>query len=1071
MQTKLPEPEITRLVWDQKYRHKYPDGSSDEASKDDSLHRVVAGIYALDSTDADNALRLMQQDAWVPAGRIHAGAGTNKRVTLVNCLGPETEFLTRQGLRRLGDTVGETFEVLTEEGWVEGTVKNFGRQRLDTVTFRTQPYASRSNYRFTVRATENHRWVLADGSVTDKLKLGDRVKAVRANFDSESEDYKEGIRHGLIFGDGQRGYEQKGEEAGLIQFRVPLFGEKAGRWKGLFEKVNWSPSYDKLGRNYVGTGVHYSRNELKDVPKGGESTDYLAGFFEGWASADGNYPDDDRLEIMSQDTEALNWALKMAPCAGLIPSGRTDSFTQETNFGVRTSPLEICRFRREGSLAYFQVVGLEMGQEEDVFCLTVPSTATFTLAYGLYSGNCFVSPLIEDSMETERDDGSKGIMDALKIAALTQQQGGGIGMDFSTIRPRGALVKRTGSVSSGTLHFMDMWNAMCGTVVSSGSRRGAMMGTLRVDHPDILEFIEAKHKAGRLTNFNVSVWVTDEFMQAVKDDEAWYLHFTVPRADNQHVEVYETPDKVKHYVYEEVRARDLWDKITRSTYEYAEPGILFFDTVNKNNPLNYIETIQCTNPCAEQPLPPNGDCNLGAVNLAVMVKDPFSDEAAIDWELLKETVRVGVRFLDNVIDVTAYPTEDQEREAKEKRRTGLGITGLANLFQQMKIRYGSAQSLTIAREVMKFIRDEAYEASSDLAAERGSFPAFDRDKHLQGPFLQDLPVRVKEKIWTQGLRNGVILTIAPTGTTSLYVGNVSSGCEPSFSWKYYRKMRQPDESLKEFAVEDYGYRLFKAIINAGQEPTSLPDYMVTALDLPVADHLNIQAELQKYVDSSLSKTVNVPEDMPFEDFQHVYRMAHELGCKGCTTYRPSEIRGSVLSTEASKPKEAANVVISERPSELSGSTYKAKWQGVSHAFYITINDHVDAEGRRAPFEIFINSKSVQHQEWIAALTRTISAVLRRGGDVSFLPAELEQVHSADGGQWIEGKYVPSLVAVVGLTLRRHFEKIGILPVQEAAPTLLSNLKGGRCPKCENPTSLIHKEGCQECLSCGYSKCG
>jgi len=691
--------------------------------------------------------------------------------------------------------------------------------------------------------------------------------------------------------------------------------------------------------------------------------------------------------------------------------------------------------------------------------------------------NCFVSPTIEDSMKSHDLPDSKGIMDSLSVAALTQQMGGGIGMDFSTLRPRGAIVRKVGSVSSGPLCFMDMWHAMCGTIMSSGSRRGAMMGTMRIDHPDILEFIVAKQTPGRLTNFNVSVLVTTAFMEALKAGSDWDLGFTVPRADENHVDVSEKFNPItglmdEWFVYHRMPARELWDLVLKSTYDYAEPGVIFIDRVNERNNLKYCEVISATNPCGEQPLPPNGDCNLGAVNLAAMVDDSFGNNPEFDYDALDEAVSVGVRFLDNVLDSTLYPIEEQKKEALAKRRIGLGITGLGNMLQQMKLRYGSVEARNFTENVMKEISHTAYRTSVNLAEERGPFPSFEPDLFLRSSFVQKLPADIKEGIREVGIRNGVLLTVAPTGTTSLYVGNVSSGCEPSFAWTYNRKMLMEDNSMKEFEVEDYGYLMY-CRMHGKSNGKDLPDYMVTATELTVLEHLEMQGALQKHVDASISKTINCPEEMEFDEFKEVYSHAYDLGLKGCTTYRPSGVRGSVLSVKGEeKPRAIGPVPV--RPLELEGSTYKVKWAASKAAFYVTINDRIDRDGKRVPFEIFINTMSVKHSEWISALTRTISAVFRRGGDVTFLPDELEQIHSSDGGQWINQVYVPSLVAVIGQTINRHFVKIGLKEPQavpEVEVEITQEMAGERCPECEHPSSLVMSEGCGKCLACGYSNCG
>lgn len=706
--------------------------------------------------------------------------------------------------------------------------------------------------------------------------------------------------------------------------------------------------------------------------------------------------------------------------------------------------------------------------------------------------NCFVSPTIQDSMRTLESDerwgpDSLGIGDALLVALYTQQMGGGIGMDFSTLRPDGAIVKRTNSIATGPLPFMDMWNAMCATVKSAGSRRGAMMGVMRCDHPDIYKFIREKRTKDRLTNFNVSVLVTEKFMDAVARDLPWDLVFNVPPANRDAVS-YPGVNGEMMYVYETVKARDLYDTIIRSTYDYAEPGIIFIDRVNEWNNLYYCEKISATNPCGEQPLPPNGDCNLSAQNLARMIINPFEKDAEFNFDLLKYSTHIGMRFLDNVLDVSLFPTVDQAEEARMKRRTGMGVTGLGNALQQLCIPYGNNESINVTGDIMRTLRDAAYRTSIELAKERGPFPLFDRDKYMDAKFIKTLPEDIREGIYEHGIRNSVLLTIAPTGTTSLYYGNVSSGIEPTFAWKYRRKVREHDGTYTEFEeVYDYGYLLYKEKFGEPEKFSYLPDYMVSAMNLPVEAHVNIQAVCQKYVDASISKTINVPADMPFEDFKNVYTVAYESGCKGCTTYRPSDVRGSVMSVDEEKKPEAKATVptVAPRPEQLEGTTYKVKYPGMKEAFYITLNDIVREDGTKAPFEIFINSKSVKHQEWVVALTRMLSAIFRRGGDVAFIVEELAQVHSSMGGAFVKQKYMPSLVAFIGSVIEQHFIKIGLIAdsgvivppeVAEGVKKLFGKAEettgtlGAVCPNCDSPT-YFKQEGCGKCTSCGYSDCG
>ncbi|MBY0512114.1 MAG: adenosylcobalamin-dependent ribonucleoside-diphosphate reductase [Rhodospirillaceae bacterium] len=676
--------------------------------------------------------------------------------------------------------------------------------------------------------------------------------------------------------------------------------------------------------------------------------------------------------------------------------------------------------------------------------------------------NCFVMGTIGDDMGS--------IFAHLREAALTMQQGGGIGYDFSTLRPKGAPVKGVGADASGPLSFMDVWDSMCRTIMSAGSRRGAMMATLRCDHPDIEEFITAKQTQGRLTNFNVSVLATDAFMAAVKNDQDWALQFGGK-------------------VYRTVKARALWDKIMRATYDYAEPGVIFIDRINARNNLHYCENIAATNPCGEQPLPPYGTCLLGSINLARLVTAPFTADAKLDDTALTDLVRVAVRMMDNVVEASRYPVDEQRVEAEQKRRIGLGITGLADALIMCGLRYGSPAAVTMTRAWMAAFRDAAYNASVDLAVEKGPFPLFDRDAYLAGETIRGLPQALQRRIADHGIRNALVTSIAPTGTISLFADNVSSGLEPVFSFSYTRHVTQRDGSKRAEEVSDYAYRMFRALKG---ETAPLPDYFVDAQSLAPADHLVTQAAVQDYIDSSISKTINVPEDFPFTAFADVYMKAYDMGCKGCTTYRPSPVRGAVLEVKREKKEivAAAEDAPLARPETLPGLTYKLRWPESDHAIYITVNDimaedakaHGKSRGQRRPFEVFINSKNMEHYAWTVALTRMISAVFRRGGDVSFVVEELKAVFDPRGGQWMNGRYVPSLLAAIGDVIEQHMIEIGFLPdtnprrddkvvnlkdVQKELPARDARMRA--CPKC-GTYALLRQEGCDSCTSCGYSKC-
>ena len=739
--------------------------------------------------------------------------------------------------------------------------------------------------------------------------------------------------------------------------------------------------------------------------------------------------------------------------------------------------------------------------------------------------NCFVLGKIEDDLSA--------IFDGVKDAALTMQAGGGIGHDFSTLRPKGALVRSIGADASGPVSFMDVWDAMCRTIMSAGQRRGAMMATLRCDHPDIEDFITAKSNPQRLRNFNLSVLVTDAFMDAVKKDAPWQLVFD-------------------GLVYKTVAARDLWDRLMRATYDYAEPGVIFIDRVNTENNLAYCETIAATNPCGEQPLPPFGACLLGSINLASLVEKPFTADAAIDGKKLARRVAVAVRFLDNIIDISRYPLDAQAKEARSKRRIGLGITGLADALIFSGLAYDSDAARAKATHWMAIIQNSAYAASADLAAQKGAFPLYDQKAFLAGPNVQRLNPFVRKGIAKHGLRNGCLTSIAPTGTISLLAGNVSSGIEPVFGFAYRRRVLGSDGTAHEEEVEDFAYRAFRDRFGPA---TRLAETFVIADQLMPAAHLAMQAALQPFVDSAISKTINCPEALPFEAFREIYTKAYAQGLKGCTTYRPNLVTGAVLShapAEAAKPdpqsgaasasilpeqdvrsvphapppaatgdtipSPSSGVVYMTKPLErdaaLEGLTYKIKWPASPHALYVTINDIV-RDGRRRPFEIFINTKNLEHYAWTVALTRMISAVFRRGGDVTFVAEELKAVFDPEGGHWMGGRYVASLLAAIGDVIEEHMIRTGFLVLDRDKQADQQQLKrdvtafsapgnasstgsatsgsdtsgskrppaaepngsnsrqaslGRTCPRCGN-RGLYRVEGCWTCNDCTYSHCG
>jgi ribonucleoside-diphosphate reductase alpha chain len=507
--------------------------------------------------------------------------------------------------------------------------------------------------------------------------------------------------------------------------------------------------------------------------------------------------------------------------------------------------------------------------------------------------NCFVMDIKKDSL-TE-------IFDALKEGALTLQQGGGVGYDFSILRPAGDTVRKTGSAASGPISFMNIWDSMCAVLLSTGARRGAMMGVLRCDHPDIEAFVEAKRDPHALRHFNVSVMVSDAFMQAVKDDAKWPLIFPVTGKAREG-EIIErqwgdalTPVPCRVYRY--IRARALWEKIIRSAYDYAEPGVLFSDTINRTNNLWYRERINATNPCAEIPLPAYGACNLGSINLTQFVIAPFTPQAKLNWQGIEETTRIATRFLDNVIDVSHFPLKAQRMAAKGSRRIGLGLTGLGDALVMLGLRYGSKEAQHFARDIMRTISDATWLTSIALAEEKGAFPFYSQD-YLQGEFIQQLNPTIRNALAEHGVRNSHHNTIAPTGTISLLANNVSNGIEPIFKAEYDRHVRgATQDEIQTYRVADYAYQLWRE----HHADKSLPPAWVDASALTPEDHLYMQSAVQPYIDNAISKTINLPANFPFEKVADVYTLAHSLGLKGCTIFRPNPITGSVLEEDSCCP--------------------------------------------------------------------------------------------------------------------------------------------------------------------------
>lgn len=803
---------------------------------------------------------------FMPAGRIQAWAGSPKIVTPYNCLGGDTLILTREfGMIPIGDLEDQFVTVLDGNGeWVKTKVECFGEQNLFSIRF-TNGRKSK-----TLLATMEHGWISKGKRMpTGHVKDVDFVIAPK----NESADYRLGVVHGLVYGDGSATSDNG------FNIRVCSDHEDICPW---FEGYPTSNPPSCKGDPYFyffGKNAHCN---MKALPEASSSDQYLLGFIRGWLAADGCVSTQPEVTICGDAGEKA-WLETFGPIVGFYVTG-SSTLAEKTNYGFRNkrslnirfdlrsiSPSDILIRRKAERLKPIEdtswrvaEVSSEKATYEKVFCVQIPTTQSFVIEGGMLSGNCFVSPVINDSFvdapKGDEPEHAVSIMEAAKLAAQTMRQGGGIGYDFSTLRPAGDMIMGVRAKTDGPIAFMPIFDAVCKATSSAGERRGAQMGVMRCDHPDIEQFITMKSNNNFLNGFNVSVGVTDELMEAVARNGTFDLRFG-------------------GRVYKTVDARELWDRIMRNTWDWAEPGVLFLDTINRMNNLWYCETIAATNPCAEQPLPPYGACLLGSINLVKYLSEDLAGYS-FDWDLLKADLPHIVRMMDNVVDKATYPLPQQQEEATSKRRMGIGVTGLANAIEAMGYPYGTIGFTTVETKILNLVRDGCYWASIDLAREKGAFPLFDADRYLASGHSKLLPSEIRDAIRKYGIRNSHLTSIAPTGTISFAADNISSGIEPVFALETERPVDMPG-GKQTVVVKDYAWNFLGV---KGK----------TTAKVSVTEHLAVLLVASERVDSAVSKTLNVDKTCPWEDFVGIYQTAYEGGAKGCTTFNKDGKRFGLL---------------------------------------------------------------------------------------------------------------------------------------------------------------------------------
>jgi ribonucleoside-diphosphate reductase alpha chain len=1079
--------ELRARVFYEKYALRDADGRQTELIPDDLFRRVARELA---SPEADEEKRkewtakfywLLQDYRFVPGGRILFGAGQMRKSTLLNCFDGDTEVVIRETVEserkvlgfnnslvsvttttsdsvskaKISGIVGKEVEVLTMEGWKPVVFRSYGRQEVYKVVLRNGDEFI---------ATGNHEWPIFYNSSQRPSKTTTVHLKGKSLFISlpprpeVNQDFKDGVVHGIIYGDGQK-------NTAASTYGVYLFGGQRDlvpylRHHGhVTEYSGQNPAWK--GAIYVG-GIR-SQHDLKAVPPMDVSASYWYGFVLGLVATDGHCTSNGQVGIDQADLGELKVIREQIVRVGMFPNKIFRS-REKNPYNGEDAPLyrfNISKFSlREGDLLradhrmkfsqrrITKKVGnhtavkdiIPLKESREVYCCTEPVTHTFTIGNGILTGNCYFFKIREDSIEA--------IFDWCKEAARTYSFGGGVGTDISVLRPRGAPVNNSAIYSSGSVSFMELLSTTTGTIGQAG-RRGALMITIRVDHPDVMDFINVKKDLRKVNYANISVKITDDFMRAVESDGDFVLHFK-----NEMVEMTRT-----------VRAKDVWKSLIRGAWQSAEPGVLFWDTIKRDSTTEYNGMeVQGVNPCSEQTLESYGCCCLGSVNLSSFVKEPFTEKASIDWDSLTRATQYGVRFLDNVLDYNAerHPLKQQKDASLLSRRIGVGITGLGDMLIKLGLKYDDDSTIGFVDHLFERIKNVIYDYSTELAKEKGSFPAFDADKHLAQPFISKLDMKVQEKIRSQGIRNAAITTIPPVGSGSILAGT-SSGVEPVFALFYTRRSKSLSEG--EFKVFHPLVKEYMATTGA-KEDGQLPNYFVTSHQIRPEMRVKMQATIQKHIDTAISSTVNLPEEITPEEVEKIYLLAWRMGCKGITVYREGSREGILETSKVSKKTEQPKAEF-ERPRMMEGKTLKLKLpQG---GLYLTAN-LVNGELK----EVFVTlGKSGGDEKADAeALGRLISLYLQHGGDIKSAISTLKGI-KGKYVSWDEGTQLLSIPDAIAKALElltlNHVVKESGFPAQTGTGTPKQEARGGTCPDCHENT-LIFENGCYHCGSCGYSKC-